>query len=249
MAKTYLLNLDFETGGFNGAANALSGKPVNGADYYPLLEVSAVLLDKDLNELCRYESFIQDEARLGNANPETIEFHKKNRQSETGPSYWHTYMDTKKHSLFTVEERIISMLLEALPDLTVYSYDAPIKIILTGHSVHFDRDFINLQLPRLSKYLSHQHIDVSGIITLHRLWHPTTGFIVRKSPTHFATDDTQVTTDELHVLKDWIESQPYDCKYLEDHDKGECSWSDIGYAIASKIFDPIMAKINSFIYR
>ncbi|MBN2441560.1 MAG: oligoribonuclease [Spirochaetales bacterium] len=75
--------------------------------------------------------------------------------------------------------------------------------LLCGNSIHQDRYFINIHMPRLDQYLYYRNIDVSTIKEICRRWFPEVPEFEKKKG-HRALDDIRESIDELKYYKDKI---------------------------------------------
>jgi len=75
--------------------------------------------------------------------------------------------------------------------------------LLCGNSVHQDRYFINIHMPRLDDYLYYRNIDVSTIKELCKRWFPQVSEFTKKK-NHRALDDIRESIAELKYYKDII---------------------------------------------
>lgn len=77
--------------------------------------------------------------------------------------------------------------------------------LLSGSSIHFDKEFIRLNMPDLSEYVHYRIIDVSTIKELALRWYPDLSPFP-KAGSHRAHDDILESIDELkyyqaHIFK------------------------------------------------
>jgi len=71
--------------------------------------------------------------------------------------------------------------------------------VLAGNSIHQDRKFIDLYMPRLAEKLSYRMIDVSSF---KQIFSHCLGISFPKTSSHRALDDIQASVDELkHYLR------------------------------------------------
>lgn len=187
------LALDLETAGL-ATPVFIDGKWVNGADVYSIMQIAGILLDSDLNELARFDIPLKQEGLM---DSETLAFHRK-----TG------FIDAWHHAekLFThqAEKIILDLLEETLGyrNIQPYTYDSPVKILLLGKSVWFDRAFITRRMPMLTSKLSHQMVDTSCFKP--KLYKMGIKKLSKTPSTHFAMDDCEAAIADYKVLSKLI---------------------------------------------
>lgn len=96
------------------------------------------------------------------------------------------------------EEAVLSFLREHV---------TPQSSPLCGNSIHMDRHFLRLQMPKLDAYLHYRCIDVSTIKELAKRWDPDLYETAAKQKlvqTHRAKDDILQSIDELRLYRDQL---------------------------------------------
>lgn len=99
-----------------------------------------------------------------------------------------------KISLAEAEEQTLSFLKK---------HCQPKTALFAGNSVHIDREFIRIHMPRLADFVHYRIIDVTTIKELCLRWCPDVAPF-RKEKTHRAHDDILESIDELKYYKDKI---------------------------------------------
>jgi oligoribonuclease len=69
------------------------------------------------------------------------------------------------------------------------------KFPMMGSSVHFDRGFLRVHMPRVESFFSFMNIDVSSIKNLIKIWEPDNRWFPKDRP-HRALADVANTLDE-----------------------------------------------------
>jgi len=77
------------------------------------------------------------------------------------------------------------------------------KAVLAGNSVHADKNFLNLEMPNLIKYLHYRIVDVSTLKTLRSTWYPEKPPCQKKYG-HRAMDDILESLKELEMYQNEI---------------------------------------------
>ena len=112
-----------------------------------VVEVGWILTRKDLSELSEGTAVVKYTEEelpgvIGHMDDYVTRMHTSSGLVEA--------MSTAEHTLLDIEWSILEQLGEH-PDSTFY---------IGGHSVHFDRGFIEVHMPRVHAALSHRHFDV-----------------------------------------------------------------------------------------
>lgn len=145
-----LLWLDFETGGLTGRLD--NGKL--GEDYYPILEVGAIVTDYDLNMLGVLRLPIhQPQEEIEKCHEWALEKHTMSGLLAD--------CEKSEYTTKSAEKYILAMLSE----LGIKSYDRKTGkgAILAGNGIGFDRAFMRAQMPELDKFLHYRQLDVSAL--------------------------------------------------------------------------------------
>lgn len=122
-----------------------------------IIEIAIVLTDKDLNLVAEGpDLIIHADPKLFAAAPVSArELHEKNGLIPL--------VAASTLSLAQAEDQVLAFLQE---------YVEPNSAPLCGNSIHVDRHFLRLQMPRLEHYLFYRCIDVSTVKELARRWLP-----------------------------------------------------------------------------
>lgn len=151
-----------------------------------ITEIAVVLTDKDLTIVAELPSIIIHADR---------EFYESRKRPEMAKfSLQNDLMEASAASTITMKEAE-EQILEFLRD-----YAAPNSAPLCGNSIHMDRHFLRLQMPRVDEYLFYRCIDVSSIKELARRWAPEVYEEARHrkgDSAHRAKDDILASISEL----------------------------------------------------
>ena len=150
-----------------------------------IIEIAVVLTDKDLNVVAEGPDLIihADAALFAAAPASAQELHEKNGLIPL--------VAASALSLKEAEDQVLAFLQEH-----VELKSAP----LCGNSIHVDRHFLTLQMPRVEQYLFYRCIDVSTIKELARRWQPAlyhTAQDRKGESAHRAKDDILSSISEL----------------------------------------------------
>lgn len=100
---------------------------------------------------------------------------------------------------YAAEESILEYLVQA-------EHIAARSLEIAGFSIHFDRSFLRVHMPRLHGWLSHRMIDVSTIRSLHRRW--VGGEPRKQAQAHRAIADCEEAIAELRTYRALFEGTP-----------------------------------------
>lgn len=156
-----------------------------------ITEIAVVLTDKDLVTVAELPSIIIHADRDFYDSRKRPEMRKVPRQDDL--------MEASAASTVTMQEaedQVLSFLQDHV---------APNSAPLCGNSIHMDRHFLRLQMPRFEKYLFYRCIDVSSIKELARRWAPDIYEEAerrKENKTHRATDDIRQSIEELGFYRD-----------------------------------------------
>lgn len=156
-----------------------------------ITEIAVVLTDKDLSVVVELPSIIIHTDRELYESRKRPEMMKVPSQVEL--------MEASVASTVTLkeaEDRVLAFLQEHI---------APGTAPLCGNSIHMDRHFLRMQMPRIDQYLFYRCIDVSSIKELARRWAPDIfeEAKARKGEgAHRATDDILASIDELRFYRE-----------------------------------------------
>lgn len=150
-----------------------------------IIEIAVILTDKDLNVVADGPDLIihADQALFDAAPASAQELHTKNGLMPL--------VAASTLSLADAEEQVLSFLKE---------YVEPNTAPLCGNSIHVDRHFLALQMPRVEQYLFYRCIDVSTLKQLAQRWQPALYQAAqdRKGDSaHRAKDDILASISEL----------------------------------------------------
>ncbi|HOX96129.1 MAG TPA: oligoribonuclease [Candidatus Woesebacteria bacterium] len=99
-----------------------------------------------------------------------------------------------KISTDEAEEKTLSFLKKHCPKNTA---------LFAGNSIHIDREFLRIQMPKLADFVHYRIIDVSTIKELAGRWYPHNKPFSKVEP-HRAHDDILESIDELKYYRDTV---------------------------------------------
>lgn len=146
-----------------------------------IVEIATLITDADLNVLAEGPDLViyQPPTVTNNMNDWC--------QEHFAQSGLLNAIHDSKISLAEAEEQTIAFIKKHCPAKTA---------LFSGSSVHFDKEFIRLNMPRLSEYVHYRIIDVSTIKELALRWYPNLPPF-SKAGSHRAHDDILESIDEL----------------------------------------------------
>lgn len=145
MGKATLLWIDLEMTGL-----------VPGKD--KIIEVAAIATDWKLNEVARFEAVVKVDEKLMKERM-VGEFWEKNSESRDAL----VAQNENGKSVEEVEREILKFIDDNFAKQSIKSDSkGKGKIILAGNSIHQDRKFIDIEMPKLSARLHYRMLDVSA---------------------------------------------------------------------------------------
>ena len=145
MGKATLLWIDLEMTGL-----------VPGKD--KIIEVAAIATDWKLNEVARFEAVVKVDEKLMKERM-VGEFWEKNSESRDAL----VAQNENGKSVEEVEQEILKFIDDNFAKQSIKSDSkGKGKIILAGNSIHQDRKFIDIEMPKLSAKLHYRMLDVSA---------------------------------------------------------------------------------------
>lgn len=146
MSDPRILFLDLETTGYDPSADRI-------------LEVGAILVDGDLQEVARWRTLI------GRPTIEqlvdTVDMHRASG----------LLGELEEIPAREDYEALVAHAERSLLGWLILEHEVPARSLeIAGYSIHFDRAFVRAQMPRLESWLSHRMIDVSTLRQLDRRW-------------------------------------------------------------------------------
>lgn len=165
--------LDMETTGFSD----LHKKAIYS---HKVLEIALIATDHDLNELARLNLVIKHDLAdvLPLCDEVVLEMHHKNG----------LFKDVEAGTL-TMEEAE-SLAIKFLADNGIERKASP----LSGNGIHFDREFLEVHMPRLNDYFHYRNMDISGVKEFINTLVP--GLEPAKVRSHRAMDDIVESIEE-----------------------------------------------------
>ena len=147
-----------------------------------ILEIAIIVTDRDLNPLHKGVEFV---LKQSDYFLDKMDDWNKTTHTNSG------LIDKVKISSLdeqVVEERVLDYLRQFVPVGA-----SP----LCGNSIHQDRRFLRLYMPRLEAYFSYRNVDVSTIKELCKRWSPQVVKNFSKKGAHTAMADTLESINEL----------------------------------------------------
>lgn len=146
-----------------------------------ILQVAAIITDKDLNPLESYSADVwQPEAALAAMSPFVRAMHEKTGLLER--------VRASTLELARVEQKVV----ELVSDYCSF------RPVLCGNTIHSDRKFIDKYMPALAGYLHYRMVDVSSLKVLAGLWLPKSdGYAKPEGGKHDALFDVEQSIAEL----------------------------------------------------
>lgn len=181
MTDSRILFFDIETSGFDATRDRI-------------LEVGAVLVDAELDEIARWRTLIGRppvEQLVG-----TVDMHRESgllgelEEVESREDY----------------EVLVAHAERSILEWLILEHEVPERQLeIAGYSIHFDRGFVRAQMPRLDSWLSHRMIDVSTLRGLDRRWREQPEAEAQKVA-HRAWPDCEHAIAALRLYRDvlWI---------------------------------------------
>ncbi|MHB0865405.1 MAG: oligoribonuclease [Minisyncoccota bacterium] len=122
-----------------------------------IIEIAVILTDKNLNLIAEGPDIVI------HANPEQFENIPESARTLHTKNGIIPLAVASTVSLQEAEDQVLAFLAEHV---------APNSAPLCGNSIHVDRHFLRLQMPRVEQYLFYRCIDVSTLKELARRWAP-----------------------------------------------------------------------------
>lgn len=177
MKDSRLLFFDLETTGFDARADRI-------------LEIGAVLVDGDLDEVARWKTLI------GRPPIEqmvaTVDMHRASGLLA---------------ELEEIDDRddydvLVAQAERSILAWLILEHEIPARgLELAGYSIHFDRTFVRAQMPRLDSWLSHRMVDVSTLRGLDRRWREQSEKGEDVQPTHRVWPDCEHALSALRLYR------------------------------------------------
>lgn len=197
------LVLDLETGGMSTPFLNDNGEWVFGASFFPILELAWVLLDDKMKPTCSGSYYIeQSQEMIDRITPDTYDFHEKN-------GFWIKYYACKRISLAEACGKVVKAMEVASQQETVplYVFGNDVLFHLLGKSVHFDKAFLEHQIPEFGMLFSHQLLDISSVKNFMRKARPKLIDLSHTKVTHMAIDDCHAAIDDAELFVKWVDKK------------------------------------------
>jgi oligoribonuclease len=168
-----LVWIDLETTGLN-------------VDRRAILEIAAIVTDKDLNVLEEGPSLV---IHHPSAVLSRLDAWCRGQHGESG------LLKESAQSTISLDEaerRTLDLIRKHCP---------PKRSPLCGNSICFDRRFLIRYMPKLEAYLNYRNVDVSSIKELVQRWYAGGLQKQEKSSSHRALDDIRESIDELRLYR------------------------------------------------
>lgn len=148
-----------------------------------ILEIGITLASSSLEMLGSFQSIVWPVSDLGDMdsyvkNMHTVSGLLSDLESENG----------SVPSVDVVEERAIKWLMNQ----GVEAGTLP----MMGSTIHFDRGFLKVHMPKLEAFFHYRNIDISTIKELIKVWDPDVKWTPPSKKAHRALDDVASTLDE-----------------------------------------------------
>ncbi|MGL4602761.1 MAG: oligoribonuclease [Iodobacter sp.] len=152
-----------------------------------VIEIAIIITDSDLNTVAEGPVLVvhQDAVIL-----DAMDDWNKNTHGKSG------LIDKVKASTVSeaeAEAQLLAFLAEYVPQGA-----SP----LCGNSVHQDRRFLVLYMPKLEEYFHYRNLDVSTLKELCKRWNPEMAKQFKKRGAHTALADIQESIDELKFYRE-----------------------------------------------
>ncbi|EGR2227525.1 hypothetical protein DZF79_04550 [Vibrio parahaemolyticus] len=160
MQNHILLWLKLETGGLS---SLVSEKNILGSEYYPILQVSAIITDTEMNEITTYrQAIFQESSEIDKCSDKALQMH-----NATG------LIDEVRESGVTLKQAeidIIELLVEAGAEASSQGVNVA---FLAGQNVSaHENQFLIYQMPTLKNFLHFSNLDIAAIGLAQNLWNP-----------------------------------------------------------------------------
>ncbi|MDS1821566.1 hypothetical protein QX249_12910 [Vibrio parahaemolyticus] len=160
MQNHILLWLKLETGGLS---SLVSEKNILGSEYYPILQVSAIITDTEMNEITTYrQAIFQESSEIDKCSDKALQMH-----NATG------LIDEVRESGVTLKQAeidIIELLVEAGAEALSQGVNVA---FLAGQNVSaHENQFLIYQMPTLKNFLHFSNLDIAAIGLAQNLWNP-----------------------------------------------------------------------------
>jgi oligoribonuclease len=118
---------------------------------------------------------------------------------------WNTTQHSRSGLLQAVRDSTISLQEAEAQTLSfIQQYTLPKLSPLCGNSIHHDRLFLWLYMPRIIEHLSYRIVDVSSIKELAKRWYPDQLTLPPKPDNHRALDDIRASINEMRFYRQHI---------------------------------------------
>ena len=193
--------IDIETTGLTGKTE----KFTYGQRDHLILEIAMIITDPELN-VHHISSYVVEHelSQVYNyLNADTLKMHTNSGLLDD------MKRKDKTMNLYRIENCMIE---------TVKHYcgtnpnDSP---IMAGSSIHFDRSFIQAQMPRLNSVLHYRNFDASTLKMFHDMLFDAPLEHSRDEPKHRALDDINFSLDLTRMIKDKMKNRGMLC-YLKN---------------------------------
>lgn len=148
-----------------------------------ILEVAALRVDDNLEYAGQIEMLVLPTTDLSEMSLEVVRMHMDNGllRNATDPTHAGTLAATERALLLWL------------------SY-SPAPRYLAGDSIHFDRSFLRVHMPRVHEALHHRMVDTSSFMVAHEMWGKPKAPKPEK-PAHRALADCYVSLEKLKFYR------------------------------------------------
>ena len=155
--------LDIETTGLRTATDVI-------------LEVGAILLDKNLKEIARFSQLVNDDVTLCKMN----ELRRRATSGDANAKFvWEMHVNSGLwHDMVTTPDiYTLADVQQGLEDFFVDNGFADVgtnksAVTLAGSSIHFDMEFLTAYMPEVIEFFHYRRLDVSGFKVAIDSWQP-----------------------------------------------------------------------------
>lgn len=155
-----------------------------------ILETGFILTTKNLEEVWRYHALVSFPAAVDLEHAKSI-CDSFVRDMHTKSGLWEDLGKGRGKSFIQIESEVLDAVRSCNP------------LLCGGRSVHFDRNFLRINMPTLNKRLHHRNVDVSSLYSVFEAW---TGKLPEKvEGAHRVMQDLEDTIREARFYKDFLQ--------------------------------------------
>ncbi|KAI9189536.1 Phosphatidylinositol 3,4,5-trisphosphate-dependent Rac exchanger 2 protein [Blastocladiella emersonii ATCC 22665] len=154
-----------------------------------IIEIACIITDKDLNVVAESDEIIinQPQHVMDGMNAWCVEHHGKSGLTAA--------VLASTVSMADAEQRVLDFIRAHVPDRGAG--------LLAGNSVHADKQFLQIDMPRVVEHLSYRILDVSTVKEIVNRWYPKVAEgRPAKNFSHRALDDIRESIAELKYYRE-----------------------------------------------